>query len=932
MKKSLCRGLIAFTSLAALASCQDYDGGFSNDLIKKAEYAKQFEKTFGTPDPNQDWSMATLVKANVNLPQISGTSQMNILTCDPSNPDARLLAQATLQNGQVSIDFDAIKGADKVFVTVAQYNEYKIYSEYPIVEGMLNVDQNANTYKFAVTRAFSTPANCPTTLAEFVESSMSYVPSNHGGTAEHGSPVIVWNPWGADITKTLPEWQQFAQNRGANLQYNHSDFPIEPSSIMVFVNGSFDHFDWSNWQLKSGAKVSYGIEGWDKSGKVNFQYLTKSTVEAETAEPWIKGLGQSLVGSSGFFCEQNYYWGPKETTFDKTTLYGADAAAKLETMKTIEAGFKIKAKGAPIEIPFIYGATGNTDQFGYILYEDGEDPLAQPHYVLMDDARPSSNLYKGVYNEETGIWEKGAVAHEGTNIYYQWIRNFETTYLEATNPDMTNYVKDFTEPTWGTVYRLVYFDESGNASYNIPANKNVVFWLKKSYGIGHDGVVADNALYYSLPELNERVGNLYGSDNKTINGGSLTYNAGVAPIGAVKATSWYDGTHYYLGFEDGGNDEDLNDVVFWVDGAFDVPDPIVTLQPIKWHINIGKSHDTSDSDLFAIDNKPAGIGYSVPSGAPTNGDKIFLGWSQDENAVTPTIPAGEHPTNLVTPSNGVCWFAVWKSDDDTDPASVTIKWHKNYDGTHHTSDDDLHATNNVNSGDIYSKPSSNPQPQPGKVFVGWAEDPDANTVLTDEQLTDLSATEDKCYYAIYRDLEYVSWIFACEDLGGSFDYDFNDVVWEVRYSSDTKTLEARLLAAGGTLPFTLVYNSTPIVTKADAFGNTSTVFIQPNPTQWYEVGTVESWSASNPADREKFQVVVDQTSYEGDSSASSSIISTSSENGNKTPQVIVLPYQWCWPTEGTNICSAYTEFTEWVSDASWSSWSSHKQEGKTVNR
>lgn len=842
--------MLSVGALAFTACADEYNpGAVTKEDILKENYAKHWEDVFGTPDPNQDWSMAALTVANVNLPNIPGESKMNIMTGSPYEASTRLLAQVTLKDGKASpFSFDAIKGIDKVFVTVEQNNEYKIYGKYSIDNGYLGI---GDVVRPLMTRAFADPADCPTELDELVESSMLYVPSNHGGTAERGSAVIVWNPWGTPVTKTLAGWQEFATERGANLQYNNSDFPIEPTSIMVFEGGSFTGFDWSNWVLKDGASVSYGIYGWDKSGKVNFQYLKKSTVETETAEPWIRGLGQSLVGSSGFFCEQNYYWGPKETTFDKTTLYGTTDEEKLATMKKIESGFKIKATGGIIELPYIYGATGNTDQFGYVLYEDGEDPLAQPHYVLMDDARPESNLYKGVYDAGTSTWSKGTSTHAGTTIYYQWIKGFEDTYLVPANPNMTDYVKDFTEPTWGTTYRLIYFDDEGNASYNIPSTKNIVFFLiKSSDGINHTAKIADNALFYSLPELNERVGNLYGNDNKTTAGGTLTYNADPKqnPIGAVKATSWYDGEHYYLGFEDGGNDEDLNDVVFWVEGAFDVPDPIVKLQPIKWHLNYGGTHDTTDSDLFDIDNKQIGIAYTQPKGIPTNGDKRFLGWSTN-----PRATSGDMTINGITPNGGVCYFAIWEG----------------------------------------AEPGPDPEP--------------------------------------------ISWIFACEDLGGTFDYDFNDVVWEAKKvkDGDDYKLEVKVLAAGGTLPFTLKYNGTLICTKTTAFNETveNSDVINANAGKTatpkiFTIGITEDWTISS--NYTKFTVEVENHG------ATSHISAYSKEETaeSKAPQVILLPSEWEWPTEGTNISAAYTNFTTWVTDgaaAPWSEWLSHKT-GNTVSR
>lgn len=859
MKKSLCRGLIAFTSLAALASCQDYEGGFSNDLIKKAEYAKQFEKTFGTPDPNQDWSMATRVKANVNLPQISGTSQMNILTCDPSNPDARLLAQATLQNGQVSIDFDAIKGADKVFVTIAQNNEYKAYSEFSIVNGALNINNSLNSGTRAT---LEDPIPVCEPYANGYDATAGVVTSECVEGATVPFP-IVWKDGTIEEYKT-----QYSSAFDYTLYLSHN-FATKGTKTI----GNF-------YQISNLAKTPAPGQS------LNLMY--------NLYEVYTKADGTQVEGPF------------KEGGNSVKKYLGEKDAHEVDLQKDA----LLVTLGGETTLTYVGKGTDHKNDIGYFYYpkakeseyyrSDGTlDFEKVPKFVCFKDMSNTGDLITGKnpYNfTQTIAWNTQQFQYSvgksgGTDKWEYWDSG-------------VHYEGDWKDVTYtGTTFKLAYFgdDATETGTYDFPADYVVGFFGVKT---GGDNYVTTNHchVYCTVASVEKNYFNDY-------------------PRGA---TFKFKG-NTYMGLED-NTDYDINDYLFVLTGFDDsdvpdvTPDPEITY-PIKWHKNYDGTHHENDDDLHSKQDLTDGSSYIQPSD-PAREGYTFMGWAEEPDG-TPSMTI-----SATVESAGKCYYAIWEEI----PTPVTIKWHKNYDGTHHTSDDDLHATNNVNSGDTYSKPSSNPQPQPGKVFVGWAEDPDANTVLTDEQLTDLSATEDKCYYAIYRDLEYVSWIFACEDLGGSFDYDFNDVVWEVRYSSDTKTLEARLLAAGGTLPFTLVYNSTPIVTKADAFGNTSTVFIQPNPTRWYEVGTVESWSASNSADREKFQVVVDQTSYEGDSSASSSIISTSSENGNKTPQVIVLPYQWCWPTEGTNICSAYTEFTEWVSDASWSSWSSHKQEGKTVNR
>lgn len=59
---------------------------------------------------------------------------------------------------------------------------------------------------------------------------------------------------------------------------------------------------------------------------------------------------------------------------------------------------------------------------------------------------------------------------------------------------------------------------------------------------------------------------------------------------------------------------------------------------------------------------------------------------------------------------------------------------------------------------------------------------------------------------INEDKEAGTWLLACEDLGGSFDTDYNDVVLKVEHVSGQKTATVTPLAAGGTLASYIFYN------------------------------------------------------------------------------------------------------------------------------
>lgn len=980
MNKTLSRGLMACLSFVALASCQDYDGGFSLDTIKKAEYAKHFEDTFGKIDPNQDWSMATLVKANVNLPGLTGTAKMNICTGDPRNSETRLLAQIMLKDGKGSIDFDAIKGSDNVFVTVEQDGEYKVFSPYAIQNGMLNIGEVATRGGVgSVIEKTEFSADCPTTLntdanGKVTVSSLSYttdkilgatfnnvyktfdqwtewVPSNvnqygnqspfttesvlkwkqgymdfsnatlSGESRDNGNGTITVS-WGE--TKTIEEWKGgYSQHNiptqpWTGVQYSYRD--CQAGDPGAEPNG---YTDPSTWVIRDGAVATYELK------QPVWQYL--KNVEQVPAPGWNRAFGHTLFSAGGFFEEREAYYGEK-----KRALYQPEDLAK------IEKGFVIESTGGPITLPFIFGNTAFANQFGYVYWKDGQDPLQQTHYVLIEDARPSSNIYwenwgvsgNKVGNEALCGWDTGINGLDSYNAAYS---NRET------NPEMWEKVAG--QQVVGTSYRVMYFDADGNGTYNFPEGYKIAFFIDKMGGesdlTGHSNH-CDKNYNYSLPELNKRLYNYtnLSDPSKVANrhnysySGSPTYDdhhneTNGMVDGIVKTISWQQDGNYYLGFGDDSGDHDLNDIVFMVQGNFKT-DSGIKLSSVKWHRNTDGSHHTSDDDIFEQSTPKIGETYTQPSSEPKRDGYTFLGWS-----LTPDNHDNDCSKSVsgTATEDGICYFAIWEPNEEPGSDNVTIRWHLNYNGTHgaHSgASNDVYATNTVaKSTGTYSKPATNPSYSDAtKVFKGWAETQTITSdseLLTDSQLTNVTAgDQDKCYYAIWGpapspsgDPEPISWIFACEDLGGTFDYDFNDVVWEVKYAAGSTNVEVRLLAAGGTLPFTLNFNSQKVYTKEEAFGSSTKVEIKPNPTDWKKFTVANTWSLWS--NRQEFVVAVEGN--EGTSYISA--YSKNDEQGatnTKTPEVIILPATWRWPLESVKISTAYPGFTEWVKNESYVVW------------
>ncbi len=181
------------------------------------------------------------------------------------------------------------------------------------------------------------------------------------------------------------------------------------------------------------------------------------------------------------------------------------------------------------------------------------------------------------------------------------------------------------------------------------------------------------------------------------------------------------------------------------------------------------------------------------------------------------------------------------------------------------------------------------------------------------------------------------WTVACEDLGGTFDYDFNDVVFQVYYVSGQDWVRIIPLAAGGTLPVWLYY--------VDANLNEKMISKQ----EWHNhFGATEGKYKSSDmintcyggADYERSVLPIyiktgravfslkqfGNTLHDGGyfrlkvQRADGTMTSINAPGNNKEPQVLVLPVDWRWPKELVRINSIYQNFGQWGENYTNGTW------------
>lgn len=622
--------LFAVAAGAALLSSCSKEMDFSDPNANIKAYEKNWGDKFGDIDPDQNWNMAIRTTLNINLPYIKGEGVMRVYTSNPLEKSSCLMAETKVNNGTGSIVFDAMKDMQQVFVSVEAGGEYRVYGYYGIENGAVNIGAgSASMAKSAV----MTRGVCNVTKGEVKDVMEVYNPAiTHTEQQTVTTPEqfsIYRNDWGMDPNKEECWFNSehelalaiiaYFEQQGWN--WDVSWFGSKDADGKYHVNGC----------VKRGGTETKDVVVVDKEAEtidINITYL--NGVEKAAANPWKISWGYENFGPGAFFEElKKYYLAPKYGTFYSTP----------EEMAVVEQGFSITTEGGEIELPFIYGATQNSNMLGYVYYKDGQDPLAQPHYILMNDGRPTENIY---FNS----W-RGDKLNDGMQL-----SNWNTYAPE----EKSIYGHKGSDLVYGTNYKLTFFGENhdmATGTYNFPAGYHVVFFIcPQNYANNL------NNYNYSLPVLNHRIKHYY------YNGpGYETYQEDQTR-GAVKAVSWTYKGHRFLGFEDGGADEDLNDIVFWVDGAYtpdqdeeiEVPteDPEPDPEAQSWVIACEDLGDAGDIDfndvVFSVSHvsgtntatiTPLAAGGELPSTVRYNGQPVADN-AEIHHLLQPNVSAGDN--------------------------------------------------------------------------------------------------------------------------------------------------------------------------------------------------------------------------------------------------------------------------------------------------
>lgn len=176
----------------------------------------------------------------------------------------------------------------------------------------------------------------------------------------------------------------------------------------------------------------------------------------------------------------------------------------------------------------------------------------------------------------------------------------------------------------------------------------------------------------------------------------------------------------------------------------------------------------------------------------------------------------------------------------------------------------------------------------------------------------------------------ISWIIACEDLGSTHDFDFNDIVFRVSHVSGETKATVTPLAAGGKLSAYIKFvngNETQDIGEIhDLFGSqfSNNGHLMVNTNAYMDNEDLHKYTDGVEANSIEINVPSDYTlSYDPNTSTNMggfAIQVQSSENNATTiissqtgesPQMILVPGDWIWPREYESIEDVYEDFGAW---------------------
>lgn len=312
---------------------------------------------------------------------------------------------------------------------------------------------------------------------------------------------------------------------------------------------------------------------------------------------------------------------------------------------------------------------------------------------------------------------------------------------------------------------------------------------------------------------------------------------------------------------------------------------------------------TVDGSRLNNDMALARIGQSggISTNAMIQGSKVSLTYFDENGNASYNFPEGIHIAFFVYKgwNDDAEYYNVWNSITSTTYNQYLTSYYNN-------------ASTNIHTCAVTYKYGN-------QTIMGIedGDDWDMNDLLffvdgniNDTGITDITPTPDP---------NAIPWIIACEDLGNTDDFDFNDIVFSVSHVAGSTKATVTPLAAGGVLASDIYFGSQRLGEIHSLLGQSGLAITN---TQSGRGSAGKPIEITVPAD---FSIATNMGGFS---------IQITDENGNNTtaihapqngtaPQMICIDgsTNWAWPMERVKISDAYPGFGKWgasyQSNADW---------------
>lgn len=908
MRMKMTKAVLALTPVALslmIAGCTNEE--LVNERITK--YEQNFKETFGDIDPTHDWSMATAVTANIDLSKApAGTYEVKIY----SEKNGYLLKKAIVENN-AQLHFDGIKGEKYVRVLARKTSALgltAINGYFPVEDGVVNTSKEG-------TRSGSEGHECNTTVGEKLDLGTTSISS---ATYEYKAPNGESN---STFVETIPsDGKNYITTISGEVYTDGAD-----GKYSVTCNGSTTQMTMheiaeileanpSNYLMyKTETKTIYSDDqnNWKTSYASDPNVQTEYEYKAQAGD-WSNGGESASLPTN----DNKYYI---------TTISGQDYSNGANGKYSVTYNGTTSQKDM-YEIAEIL-ATNNTQC--YVTTTNGVKLL---YYAI-----PAYYNVKRYYITINGYTLAGsayvtpAYYHPTTSsVTATWAGDFYHLDNVLKTVDVETQVKfDDLLPLVSSAHPSPYFHEAqdNRSLYEDILDYDIEFVLTE------DGPIFYTYVFYGSIYHN-KLGYFYWHEDEGMTEAEIKQAKINAPRYVFMEDTWPETENSETGKpnlqcyndQSGTNAHTPGGMSMpqWVDGGIEAHTGHF-LQGTSYHlVYFGENYDQPATFTFPEGLHVAFFLITKYNGTNANimGNGLFYS-IQDMNE-DQEIMVKEDGTKTFL--NNKHWWAsqvggTWNQEEERfdvgEVAAVTYSYK-------------------------------------GNIVMGFEDDVDKDEndmlfLISAPIVPPVSITEET--------EEEMSWVVACEDLGGTYDYDFNDIVFDLGqlsvYSTTTTTSEGessstisldkaelflRPLAAGGTLPAYIYFdaNGDGINSDDELIGeahdllkagapttvpiNVGGMSVDPTKVARIKLADIDEPSVTEEGIKSYIaeQVAKIKIVVNNGGTKEALEVTAPDENGSNIPQMLILPRGWDWPTEHQHIFTVYPQFNEWSTDKTKNGW------------